>query len=63
MQSLSSPFRGAVGPTKWRGNKITGIDFASDWVWLDDDPLLALLWQIYPRCFSSLIQDRQYGHR
>ena len=25
--------------------------------------LLALLWQIYSRCFSSLIQDRQYGHR
>ena len=24
---------------------------------------LALLWQIYSRCFSSLIQDRQYGHR
>jgi hypothetical protein len=30
----------AVGPTKWRGNKLTGIDFTSDWVWLDDDPLL-----------------------
>ena len=26
-------------------------------------PDLALLWQIYSRCFSSLIQDRQYGHR
>jgi uncharacterized membrane protein HdeD (DUF308 family) len=25
--------------------------------------VLALLWQIYSRCFSSLIQDRQYGHR
>ena len=25
--------------------------------------ILALLWQIYSRCFSSLIQDRQYGHR
>jgi len=24
---------------------------------------LALLWQIYSRYFSSLIQDRQYGHR
>jgi hypothetical protein len=24
---------------------------------------LTLLWQIYSRCFSSLIQDRQYGHR
>ena len=24
---------------------------------------LALLWQGYSRCFSSLIQDRQYGHR
>ena len=24
---------------------------------------LALLWQIYSGCFSSLIQDRQYGHR
>ena len=24
---------------------------------------LALLWQIYSRCFFSLIQDRQYGHR
>ncbi len=27
------------------------------------DIVLALLWQIYSRCFSSLIQDRQYGHR
>jgi hypothetical protein len=27
------------------------------------NPGLALLWQIYSRCFSSLIQDRQYGHR
>jgi len=25
--------------------------------------VLTLLWQIYSRCFSSLIQDRQYGHR
>ena len=25
--------------------------------------ILALLWQIYSRCFSLLIQDRQYGHR
>ncbi len=24
---------------------------------------LALLWQIYSRCFSAPIQDRQYGHR
>jgi hypothetical protein len=28
-----------------------------------DEGNLALLWQIYSRCFSSLIQDRQYGHR
>jgi hypothetical protein len=27
------------------------------------DEVLALLWQIYSCCFSSLIQDRQYGHR
>ena len=26
-------------------------------------PGLVLLWQIYSRYFSSLIQDRQYGHR
>jgi hypothetical protein len=25
--------------------------------------VLALLWQIYSRCFFSLMQDRQYGHR
>ena len=26
-------------------------------------PSLALLWQIYSRCFSVPIQVRQYGHR
>jgi hypothetical protein len=31
----------AVRPTKWRGNKVSGIDLASDFVWIDDDPLLA----------------------
>jgi hypothetical protein len=29
----------AVRPTKWRGSKVTGIDLASDFVWIDDDPL------------------------
>jgi hypothetical protein len=28
-----------VRPTKWRGNKVSGIDLASDFVWIDDDPL------------------------
>ena len=31
----------AVRPTKWRGSKLDAIDLASNWVWLDDDPLLA----------------------
>jgi hypothetical protein len=30
----------AVRPSKWRGNKVSGIDLASDFVWIDDDPLL-----------------------
>jgi hypothetical protein len=29
----------AVRPTKWRGSKVSGIDLASDFVWIDDDPL------------------------
>ena len=29
----------AVRPTKWRGSKVTGIALASDFVWIDDDPL------------------------
>jgi hypothetical protein len=29
----------AVKPTSWRGSKVTGIDLASDFVWIDDDPL------------------------
>jgi hypothetical protein len=28
----------AVKPTRWRGSKVSGIDLASDFVWLDDDP-------------------------
>jgi hypothetical protein len=31
----------AVKPTRWRGSKLDAIDLASNWVWLDDDPLLA----------------------
>ena len=30
----------AVKPTRWRGSKLDAIDLASNWVWLDDDPLL-----------------------
>jgi hypothetical protein len=29
----------AVKPTRWRGSKVSGIDLASDFVWIDDDPL------------------------
>ena len=29
----------AVRPTEWSGSKISGIDIASDFVWIDDDPL------------------------
>jgi hypothetical protein len=29
----------AVRPTDWSGSKISGIDLASDFVWIDDDPL------------------------
>ena len=29
----------AVKPTKWRGSKVSGIDLASDFIWIDDDPL------------------------
>jgi hypothetical protein len=29
----------AVRPTEWFGSKITGVDLASDFVWLDDAPL------------------------
>ncbi len=28
----------AVGPTEWQGSKLTGIDLASDFLWIDDDP-------------------------
>ena len=28
-------------PTRWRGGKLDAVDLASNWVWLDDDPLLA----------------------
>jgi hypothetical protein len=31
----------AVKPTRWRGSKLDAIDLASNWVWIDDDPLLA----------------------
>jgi hypothetical protein len=34
-------YRCAVKPTRWRGSKLDAIDLASNWVWLDDDPLLA----------------------
>ena len=37
------------------------IDKAIAVVWDAVPP--PLLWQIYSGCFSSLIQDRQYGHR
>ena len=29
----------AVRPTQWHGSKVIGIDLASDFVWIDDDPL------------------------
>jgi hypothetical protein len=29
----------AVLPTQWRSSKVSGIDLASDFVWIDDDPL------------------------
>ena len=29
----------AVRPTRWSGTKISGIDLASDFVWIDDAPL------------------------
>jgi hypothetical protein len=29
----------AVRPTNWRGSKVSGIDLASDFIWIDDDPL------------------------
>ena len=28
-----------VRPTEWFGSKITGVDLASDFVWIDDAPL------------------------
>jgi hypothetical protein len=31
----------AVRPTEWFGSKITGINVASDFVWIDDAPLRA----------------------
>jgi hypothetical protein len=31
----------AVRPTEWFGSKITGVDLASDFVWIDDAPLRA----------------------
>ena len=29
----------AIRPTEWSGSKISGIDLASDFVWIYDDPL------------------------
>jgi hypothetical protein len=29
----------AIRPTEWSGSKISGIDLASDFVWIHDDPL------------------------
>ena len=29
----------AIRPTEWSGSKISGIDLASDFVWIDDDLL------------------------
>jgi hypothetical protein len=29
----------AVRPTTWHLSKVTGIDLASDFIWIDDDPL------------------------
>jgi hypothetical protein len=29
----------AIQPTTWSANKVSAIDVASDFVWLDDDPL------------------------
>ena len=29
----------AIRPTKWSGSKVSGIDLASDFVWIDDAPL------------------------
>ncbi len=28
----------AVRPTEWQGSKLTGIDLASDFLWIDDNP-------------------------
>jgi hypothetical protein len=28
----------SIRPTEWSGNKISGIDLASDFVWIDDQP-------------------------
>jgi len=29
----------SVGPTTWSGDKTSGIDLSSDFVWIDDAPL------------------------
>lgn len=29
----------AIKPTEWSGTKISRIDLASDFIWIDDDPL------------------------
>ena len=29
----------SIRPTEWQGSKVFGIDLASDFVWIDDQPL------------------------
>jgi hypothetical protein len=31
----------SIKPTTWYGNKLFGIDLGSDFVWIDDQPLMA----------------------
>jgi hypothetical protein len=53
----------AVRPTKWRGSKVSGIDLASDFVWIDDDPLRVEIATLRERGLSHrlLIVDRDDG--
>ena len=30
----------SIKPTAWHGSKVSGIDLGSDFVWIDDQPLM-----------------------
>jgi len=53
----------AVRPTRWRGSKVSGIDLASDFVWIDDDPLQVEIEALRERglLHRLLIVDSDHG--